>query len=80
MGKIFNICKNPVSTITSCFEQIEIKAPVVRIKRPNWKVRENALECDKFESKKIVKNSNPVIRMRNGIGKLMSHFQHPNNK
>lgn len=78
MGKIFKISDNPVSTITSCFEPLKIEKPVEKVITPALKTRINVNNCDKFESSKIEKKSNPFVRMRNGIGRLMSHFQHPN--
>ena len=64
MGKIFGISDNPVSTIDKYKKPVES----VRIlpKADNT--------TDKFISSEKPHNSNPFIKMRNGIGKLMAHF------
>ena len=71
MGKIFGISDLPVSTIMTPFEPIQV---------PNFKqvevVKSGKIfkkETDSFVSKNVIK-SNPIIKMRNGIGKLMKHF------
>lgn len=74
MGKIFGLCDNPVSTIHSAlngtqFEPI-IRYPIRKVPLPNKDV-------DTFVSKESKPVSNPFIKMRNGFGKLMAHFQRP---
>ncbi len=70
MGKIFGISDNPVSTIDKAIKPLTYKKPAesVRIlpKADNT--------ADKFISSEKPHNSNPFIKMRNGIGKLMAHF------
>ena len=70
MGKIFGISDNPVSTIDKAIKPLTYKKPVesVRIlpKADNT--------TDKFISSEKPHTSNPFIKMRNGIGKLMAHF------
>lgn len=69
MGKIFGISDNPVSTISSAITRVEVpKCPV------SQKLLQKNDIGDKFVSKEVIKKSNPYIKMRNGIGKLMSHF------
>ena len=78
MGAIFGISDLPVSTIGSAI-QIggEIKLP-----EPEWKEigtinrnLEHSPQTDKFIlQQKIHHHSNPIIKMRNGFGKLMKHF------
>ncbi len=74
MGKIFGICDNPVSTIHSALNGTQLE-PVThfyikKVKLPDSKV-------DTFVSKEAKPVSNPFIKMRNGFGKLMAHFQRP---
>ena len=77
MGKIFGISNNPVSTITSVFEPLRIVPPKMTVtKMPKFYKTE-----DKFVSSSVKTNkSNPVIAMRNGIGRLMSHFSRSKSK
>lgn len=77
MGKIFGIADLPVSTILTPFEQIEVPQPPVRELSGSYRVKDNGLlgpSKDVVVSKNLKAKSNPVISMRNGIGKLMSHF------
>lgn len=71
MGKIFGISNNPVSTITSVFEPLKLEAPKVPVTKLYFANAE-----DKFVPAKPYHKSNPIVKMRNGIGKLMSHFSH----
>lgn len=70
MGKIFGICDNPVSTIESSLrvlDSVPYNPNPIKIARPiNTK--------DTFVSAERPSKSNPFVKMRNGIGKLMSHF------
>lgn len=77
MGKIFGISDLPVSTIMTPFE------PVVEFKNPNEIDYKTALKSqskkfenqkDAFISKESKPKSNPFVKMRNGIGKLMKHI------
>lgn len=74
MGKIFGISDNPVSTITSALQGVRIEAPKVVVSS----LLKNTTEADKFVSKTKQPQSNAFIKMRNGFGKLMAHFSHPN--
>jgi len=67
MGKIFGISDNPVSTISSSLTPVSLEAP---------KLYEKVLPKN-YNIKEKPHNANPIIAMRNGIGKLMSHFSHP---
>ena len=70
MGKIFGISDNPVSTIWSALNPVNYEKkeqPVTIIDRPVNK-------ADTFVSTQKRSNSNSFIKMRNGFGKLMSHF------
>ena len=76
MGSIFGISDLPVSTINSAVQiggGMDVPKPENQY---SGSVKlEKAPETDKFVSKqKRLNFSNPVIKMRNGIGKLMSHF------
>lgn len=75
MGKIFGISDLPVSTIMTPFEPIIIEAPKV------GKVVERVID-GKVDNKFIAKQkkfiSNPILRMRYGIGRLMKHFSKSN--
>ena len=73
MGKIFGISDLPVSTIMTPFEHLTIEAPVgsrVFEKTVEGKVDNKFLNLRK-------KTSNPILRMRYGIGRLMKHFSKP---
>ena len=74
MGKIFGISDLPASTIMTPFEPIVI-APKQTSSGRNIikKSKKNGIVEDKFISQNVIK-SNPVIKMRNGFGKLMKHF------
>lgn len=75
MGKIFGISDLPVSTIESALEGIHYK-PAERFAM-NAKITYPEA-TDTFVSKDRKENfSNPIIKMRNGFGKLMAHFQRP---
>ena len=70
MGKIFGISDNPVSTIDKALKPLIYEKPVESV-RILPKTQNTA---DKFISSEKPHNSNPFIKMRNGIGKLMAHF------
>lgn len=73
MGKIFGISNNPVSTIGTAIKTMRIEPPKVE---PKTIIRNSS---DKFVSVERQKSSNAFVKMRNGIGRLMSHFSHPKN-
>ena len=75
MGKIFGLSDLPVSTIHSALEGTHFKpleAPVAYVKK-------NYNNADKFVSTQKVPKSNAFVKMRNGIGKLLSHFSKSKN-
>lgn len=74
MGKIFGISNNPVSTIESAIKTMRIEPPKASELKPVLKD-----SSDKFVSVERQKSSNAFVKMRNGIGRLMSHFSHPKN-
>ena len=69
MGKIFGISNLPISTLDSTLKYSN------EIKSPNFKVI-NTIKNKNINAKKTNKTqtSNFFIKMRNGFGKLMSHF------
>lgn len=73
MGKIFGISDLPVSTIESALEGIHYK-PIKRVPTP---IQKSNPPIDTFVAKERKEVSNPIIKMRNGFGKLMAHFQRP---
>ncbi len=70
MGKIFGISDNPVSTIESALRPLAYKKPVDYGKTINT----FTTTSDKFVSKEKTSKANAFVKMRNGIGRLMSHF------
>ena len=76
MGKIFGIADLPVSTIMTPFEPIQIPEPMLDeldyVRKKSGAKFENYSDTFVPRTRKII--SNPVISMRNGFGKLMSHF------
>ena len=72
MGKIFGIADLPVSTLHST-----LQSPFYETMQPTQErvlIREYNV-ADKFVStQKTAIKSNPFVRMRNGIGKLMKPF------
>ncbi|MBO8431541.1 hypothetical protein IAC76_09160 [Spirochaetes bacterium] len=78
MGKIFGISDNPVSTIESALKPLELKVEPSNIYPVKYLNRDTD-KTDKFISKEKQNKPNAFIRMRNGIGRLMSHFSHPKN-
>ena len=70
MGKIFGISDNPVSTIESALRPLTYK----KVKDYGKPVNTFTTQADKFVSKEKRSNPNAFIKMRNGIGRLMSHF------
>ena len=71
MSKIFKI--EPISTIESALEGMHTAVPPKEIIINNKKYIPDTVEINNV--KKSL--SNPVIKKRNGIGKLMSHFSKP---
>ena len=69
MGKIFGISNLPISTLDSTLKYSN------EIKSPNLKVI-NTIKNKNINAKKTnnTQTSNFFIKMRNGFGKLMSHF------
>ncbi len=76
MGKIFGISDNPVSTIESALRPLTYKKPNDFGKVINT----FTTTSDKFVSKEKMNPPNAFIKMRNGIGRLMSHFSKANKK
>lgn len=80
MGSIFGIADLPVSTIDKTIQiggGMNVPDPVDFKNVPNAVKQdlERTPDIDKFVSKeKVHHSSNPVLKMRNGIGKLMKHF------
>ena len=75
MGKIFGISDLPISTIMSPFEPIiEFKPPFEDELDYARNSAKNFQQPDVFVSKTPKVKSNPIIKMRNGFGKLMKHF------
>ena len=71
MGKIFGISDLPVSTIESALKGMYHVDPPPAAKLPRVKPVQNQTIVD---LPKIDKKSNAFVKMRNGFGKLMSHF------
>lgn len=70
MGRIFGISDNPVSTIDKVLHAAKLEVPdSVKYGKP---IVHNTK--DSFVSKEKQTKSNAFIKMRNGFGKLMSHF------
>ena len=76
MGKIFGICDNPVSTIESALRPVTLK----KLQQPVKLINTHTTNVDKFVSKEKPAVSNAFVKMRNGIGRLMSHFSKTNKK
>ena len=80
MGSIFGIADLPVSTITTTVQiggGMDVPEPPEFKNTPNGvkPELERMPDNDKFVSKpKTHHYSNPIIKMRNGFGKLMKHF------
>ncbi len=77
MGKIFGISDNPVSTISSALNGTQFE-PITYYQIRKIKLPDNT--ADKFIKKEAQPKSNPFVKMRNGFGKLMAHFQRPKNQ
>ena len=78
MGKIFGISDNPVSTIDKALKTAKLEVPEsLKYGKP---VAKNYNHTDSFVSKEKQNTSNPFVKMRNGFGKLMSHFSKKVNK
>ena len=77
--KIFGLCENPVSTIDKAIRiggEFVLPEPVYKelgSGNPSF-AKADFQSADEFVSKNKVVKSNPIIKMRNGIGKLMKHF------
>jgi len=69
MGKIFGISDLPVSTIDKALRSSQVYRPVERnvIKKVSY-------QSDEFVKKTTKQAPKSFVAMRNGIGKLMSHF------
>ena len=76
MGKIFGISNNPVSTIDSALRPLSLKPPVRNIKIVNIHGKDTAIRSEQLIDR--ANEANYFIKMRNGIGKLMSHFSKSN--
>ena len=77
MGKIFGISDLPVSTIMTPFEPITIQpnSNSREVKQATKIAQKLALTEDRFIPKELTKARIPkFLDMRNGFGKLMSHF------
>lgn len=75
MGKIFGISNNPVSTIDSALQPLRLTPPPayrVKMSRPKRFVPKSEQVVDRANE------ANYFIKMRNGFGKLMSHFSKVN--
>lgn len=68
MGKIFGISDLPVSTIDKAIDFYGQRIPKVHFESPKFEDT-----ADTFISKTRKQPSN-FIKMRNGFGKLLSHF------
>ena len=69
MGKIFGISDLPVSTLDKAIQSSHVYQTIER-----KVVREVPYQTDKFVGQTSKKSSKTFVAMRNGIGKLMSHF------
>lgn len=72
MGKIFGISNNPVSTIDSALKPLRLDPPAVL----NVYNYQKLLKAEKIVNR--AHEPNYFIKMRNGFGKLMSHFSKVN--
>ena len=71
MGKIFGISDNPVSTIESALKgQHSVESPF-----PREIARNKEIPADKFVKKGKKTLSNPIIKMRNLVRKMLSHLK-----
>ena len=71
MGKIFGISDNPVSTIETALKGYHSVEPPF----PREILKNKEIAADKFicSSKKNI--SNPMIKMRNMVRKMLSHLK-----
>jgi len=71
MGRIFKFLGSTPVSFDIVPKQVEVpKPPIIKdYSKPKFVQTE-----DKFVSNKVQQKSNAFIKMRNGIGKLMSHF------
>lgn len=77
MGKIFGIADLPISTIMTPFEPIVVPQDpaLAEIEYAAKLAEKYRLSQDKYTPKEITKAKTPkILDMRNGFGKLMSHF------
>lgn len=78
MGSIFGISDLPVSTITTAVQiggGMDVPKPEYQKTLSQINNLEKSPEIDKFVPKQNnAHSSNPIIKMRNGFGKLMKHF------
>ena len=70
MGKIFGISDNPVSTMESALRGMYTVTPP---KQVGIKVQPTVFKTVPVKQA-VVNKSNPFVKMRNGFGKLLSHF------
>ena len=71
MSKVPKLSDLPISTIESALNGMYHVDPPARVKVPRVKPTQNETIVD---IPKVAKKSNPVVKMRNGFGKLMAHF------
>ena len=71
MSKVPRLSDLPLSTMESALKGMYHVDPPPMVKVPRVKPTQNETIVD---IPKVVKKSNPFVRMRNGFGKLMSHF------
>lgn len=76
MGKIFGISNNPVSTIDAALRPVSLNPPVRNIKIINIHSKDRAVMTEQVINR--ANEANYFIKMRNGFGKLMSHFSKVN--
>ncbi len=70
MGKIFGISDNPVSTIGGSLNPVTYE----KKEQPVTIINKQINKADKFVPSEKLPKSNSFVKMRNGVGKLMSHF------
>ena len=71
MGKIFGISDNPISTIESALKgHNSVEPPFLR-----EIVRSKEIPADKFVKKGKKFASNPIMKMRNLVRKMLSHLK-----
>ncbi len=71
MGKIFGLSDLPISTIESALKGMHsVEPPVRQVQKVKFSQNETKVTLSSVPAKK----ANPFVKMRNGIGRLMSHF------